>query len=142
VLAHADAAALLTRASSVLERRGSSLERRAELQCLLGQTLQRAGLPDDAQRALSRTVELARASDRADLVARSALALGGAGVTILSTDPRMVSILEDALASIGDDHPGLRVRLLARFAIELAYELDSERRDAISQEALDLAHRI
>ena len=142
VLAHEDAAALLGRALSVLERRGSSLERRAELQCLLGQTLQRGGLGGDAQRALARAIELARATDRADLVARSALALGGAGVTILGADVRMVSILEQALASIGDDHPGLRVRLLARLAIELAYEPDSGRRDAISREALDVAHRI
>lgn len=142
VLAHEDAAALLRRALSVLERRGSSPQRQAELQCLLGETLQRAGLADDAQRALARAVELARATDRADLVARCALALGGAGVTILGADVRMVSILEEALASIGDEHPGLRVRLLARLAIELAYEADSGRRDALSQQALDLARRI
>jgi hypothetical protein len=142
VLAHEDAAALLRRALSVLERRGSSPQRQAELQRLLGETLQRAGLADDAERTLARAVELARATDRADLVARSALALGGAGVTILGADVRMVLILEEALASIGDEHPGLRVRLLARLAIELAYELDSRRRDTISQEALDLAHRI
>ena len=142
MLAHEDAAALLRRALSVLERRGSSPQRQAELQCLLGETLQRAGLADEAQRALTRAVELARATDRADLVARCALALGGAGVTILGADVRMVSILEEALASIGDEHPGLRVRLLARLAIELAYEADSGRRDALSQQALDLARRI
>jgi DNA-binding SARP family transcriptional activator len=142
VLAHEDAAALLSRALSVLERRGSSLERRAELQSLLGQTLARAGLTDEARQALARGIELARATDRVDLVARSALASGGAGITILGADVRMVSVFEQALAAIGDDHPGLRVRLLARLAIELAYEPESGRRDAISQEAFDLAHRI
>ena len=70
----------------------------------------------------------------ADLVARSALALGGRG----RHDPRhrparWSPTLEQALAAIGDEHPGLRVRLLARLAIELAYEPDSERRDAVSQ---------
>ncbi len=142
VLAHEDAAVLLGRALSVLERRGSSLERRAELECLLGQSLQRAGLTDEAQRALARAGELARATDRADIVARCALLSGGAGVTILGTDPRMVSTFEQALVAIGSDQPGLRVRLLARLAIELAYEPDSQRRDAVSQEALDLARRI
>jgi hypothetical protein len=60
------------------------------------------------------------AACRRDLIARSALGMGGAGVTILGTDPEVYARLQNGLTAIGDDHPGLRVRLLARLAIELA----------------------
>ncbi len=141
VLAYEDAAALLRRAGSVLERRGGWVERRAELRCSLGETLQRAGLGDQAGQALVQASGLARAAGRSDLLARSALGLGGVGVTILGADPGLVSKLEQALAELGPDHPELRVRLLARLAIELAYEPDPARREAISAEALAVARR-
>jgi DNA-binding SARP family transcriptional activator/tetratricopeptide (TPR) repeat protein len=141
VLAYEDAAALLRRAGSMLERRGGAVERRAEIQCALGETLQRAGLGDEAGQALLRASKLARAAGRSDLVARSALGFGGVGVTILGADPGLVSKLEQALAAIGPDHPELRVRLLARLAIELAYEPDPARREALSTDALALARR-
>jgi hypothetical protein len=141
VLAYEDAAALLRRAAAVLERRGSPLQRRAELQCSLGEALQRAGLGDQAGQALTTASELARGADRPDLIARAALALGGAGVTILGADPELVSALDQALDAIGDEHPALRVRLLARLAIELAYDPDPGRREAASGEALALARR-
>ena len=141
VLAYEDAAALLRRAGRVLERRGGWVERRAEIQCALGETLQRAGLGDEAGLALAEASRLARAAGRSDLVARSALGLGGVGVTILGADPGLVAKLEHALEELGPDHPELRVRLLARLAIELAYEPDPARREAISAEAVALARK-
>jgi DNA-binding SARP family transcriptional activator len=139
VLAHEPAAALLSRAAVVLERRGNSPQRRAELQCLLAETLGRAGLADEADEAHTKATGLARQAGRPDLVARLVLARGGAGVTILGVDPELISRLEAALDAIGDDHPELRVRLLARLAIELAYDPDPGRREATSAEALALA---
>jgi hypothetical protein len=106
VLAHEDAAELLRRAADLLERRGWSPGRRAELN------------------------------------ARAALARGGAGVTILGADPELVAELEQALDALGAAHPELRARLLARLAIELAYEPDSSRRETLSAEALQLAARL
>jgi hypothetical protein len=141
VLAYEDAAALLRRAGSMLKRRGRSIERRAEIQCTLGEMLQRASLGDQASQALSQASELAQAAGRSDLVARSALGLGGIGVTILGADPAIVAKLEQSLSAIGPHHPELRVRLLARLAIELAYEAEPSRREAISAEALALARR-
>ncbi len=104
--------------------------------------LQRAGLGAEAGQALAHAGTLAAAAGRADLIARSALGMGGAGVTILGTDPEVYARLQQGLAVIGDDHPALRVRLLARLAIELAYDPDPARRDATSREALELARRI
>jgi len=89
-----------------------------------------------------RATELAQAADRPDLVARAALAAGGAGVTILGARPELVTRLEQALDAIGQDHAHLSVRLLARLAIELAYEPDPTRRESLSQEALDQARRL
>jgi DNA-binding SARP family transcriptional activator len=139
VLAYEDAATLLRRAATVLERRGGSAELQAELQCALAEALARAGSIDEARRSSARAGELARTTNRPDLLARSALALGGAGVTILGADRETVASLDRALDAIGSDHPVLRVRLLARLAIELAYDADPARRDALSQEALELA---
>jgi DNA-binding SARP family transcriptional activator len=142
VLAYEDAGTLLRRAVAVLERRGSSPERRAELECALGVTLQRAGSRAEAREALIRAGGLARSAARPDLLARAVLGIGGAGVTILGADRELVSRLQEALDAIGEDQPALRVRLLARLAIELAYEPDRSRRERVSQEALVRAHEL
>jgi DNA-binding SARP family transcriptional activator len=141
VLAYEDAASLLGRARAVLERRGCSIEARAETQCSLGEALMRAGDGDAAWRALAQAVELARAASRPDLTARAALARGGVGVTILHVDQAFVSVLEQALEGLGPNDDDLRVRLLARLAIELAYDPAPDQREAASSEALALARR-
>lgn len=141
VLAYEDAASLLGRARSVLERRGCSVEARAETQCALAEALTRAGDGDAASRARAQAVELARAASRPDLVARAVLARGGVGVTILDVDEAFAAALEQALAGLGSDHDDLRVRLLARLAIELGYDPEPDRREAASREALALARR-
>jgi hypothetical protein len=142
VLAYEDAARLLRRAVNVLERRGGSAESRAELLCSLAEALGRAASPADARAVLSEAKALARVADRSDLIARVALATGGTGVTILGTDQQLVSELEQSLDAVGSSHPALRVRLLARLAIELAYEQDSSRREAVSSQALQSARRL
>jgi tetratricopeptide (TPR) repeat protein len=143
VLAYEDAAELLRRAISVLERRGGSADRRAELLCSLGEALQRAGAGEPARAALARASELARTTGRAELLARAALGAGGVGVTILGVDSQLVGRLAEALEAVGArGDAGLRVRLLARLAIELAYDPDPDRRERESREALDLARRL
>ena len=89
VLAYEDAAALLGRAAAMLEHRGGSIERRAELHCARGEMLQRSGLGANAGQALADAGTLAAAAGRTDLVARSALGMAGAGVTILGADPEL-----------------------------------------------------
>jgi DNA-binding SARP family transcriptional activator len=141
VLAHEDAADLLTRALAALERRGAPAARRGELACQAGEALARAGLHADAQAAFAKARALARTCDRADLLARAALGAGGVGVTILGARPEIVAELEQALDALGSDGPALRARLLARLAIELAYAPDPSRREAASDDALALARR-
>jgi DNA-binding SARP family transcriptional activator len=141
VLAYEDAATLLGRARAVLERRGCPVEARAETQCALSEALTRAGDGEAASGALTHAVELARAASRPDLVARAVLARGGVGVTILHVDEAFAAALEQALAGLGSDHEDLRVRLLARLAIELAYDPEPDRREPASREARALARR-
>ena len=141
VLAHEDAAELLRRALFVLERRGGSTARRAELFCALGEALARAG-STEAQTALQSARELALAAGRSDLLARTALARGGAGITILGADSELVAELERAVDAIGPAHPALLAQLHARLAIELAYEPDPDRRESASARALQIAGRL
>ena len=141
VLAYEDAAELLRRAVAVLERHRGSAARRAELMCALGEALARAG-STDADATLRQANELACAAGRSDLIARVALAQGGTGVTILGADSNLVDELNRALDAVGQTHLALRARLLARLAIELAYEPDPARRESASAEALQIAGRL
>ncbi len=141
MFAYEDAAELLRRAVVVLERHRRPAGRRAELTCALGEALARAG-STDADAALRQATELAHAAGRPDLIARVALAKGGTGVTILGADSKLVDELNHALDAVGHTHPALRARLLARLAIELAYEPDPAPRESASAEALLIAGRL
>ncbi len=142
VLAYEDAAELLRRALETLERRGVGGARRAEVLCSLGEALRRAGEVEQAREPLARASELARIARRPDLVARALLAEGGVGVTILGLDETLVARLDACTASLGPDGDlGLRARLQARLAIELAYGPDPGRQRRAADAAAGLARR-
>ncbi len=140
VHAYEDAAVLLHRALGVL-RPPAGARRRCQLLCALGDALSRAG---DSQRARSRfdeTAELARVIGDGELLSRAALGAGGVGVTILAVDRLLVERLEESLAALEDGDP-TRVRVLARLAIELAYDPDEARRDHASRQAVKRARHV
>jgi tetratricopeptide (TPR) repeat protein len=56
-------------------------------------------------------------------------------------DDRLVPLLEEGLAALGDEDVELRVRVLARLAGALRDEHSRERRDSLSREAVELARR-
>ena len=99
-----------------------------------GDALARAGDPG-AVAAFAEARDLAAGAP--ELVARAALGACGVGVTIIDVDLDRAAWLEAAAEQLGDGHPGLRARLLARLAIELAYEGD--RLGAFSEAAVDAA---
>ena len=99
-----------------------------------GDALARAGDPG-AVAAFAEARDLAAGAP--ELVARAALGACGVGVTIIDVDLDRAAWLEAAAEQLGDGHPGLRARLLARLAIELAYEGD--RLGALSEAAVDAA---
>lgn len=132
--AAADAADLLARA--VAQARTPAP--RARIECALGEALLQANRPEDARDAFERTAAAARRLGEGALLARAALGLAGAGVTILAVDRQRVALLEEALDAL-DDEAELRARLQSRLAIELAYDSDRARRDRLAADAVATA---
>ncbi|HET6690316.1 MAG TPA: AAA family ATPase, partial [Miltoncostaeaceae bacterium] len=113
--------------------------RRGPALAALGEALTRAGARAAARTPFDDAAAAARAARDAGLMARVALGAGGLGVTIGHADPRIVGLLEEALAmDDADDDPARRARLLGRLAVELYYE-DRARADGLSREAVALA---
>jgi DNA-binding SARP family transcriptional activator len=111
----------------------------ARLGCALGEALQRADRVPEADAAFDRAADAARRLGDGVVLARAALGLAGAAVTILSVDRERVALLEEALAGLALDRHELRSRLQSRLAIELAYDGDADRRERISIEAVEAA---
>jgi tetratricopeptide (TPR) repeat protein len=87
---------------------------------------------------------LARRVPSADRLARAALGYGGRFVWTRAWGDRfLVPLLEEALAALPEEDTDLRVRLLARLAGgPLRDTLPREPREAMSQEALEMARRL
>jgi len=112
---------------------------RAELGLALAEVELRAGAHEDARSRLGEVLDVARSSGRVDLLGRAALARGGVGTRVGDADEELVTLLEEALAALGDDDPALRARLLARLAVEVYYVPPTSRREELSDEAVRLA---
>ncbi len=112
---------------------------RALLECALGEALMQADRPDAAQEVFTRTAATARRLGEGALLARAALGLGGAGLTILAVDREQVALLSEALDALADDEAELRARVQSRLAIELTYDADRARRDRLSADAVAAA---
>jgi DNA-binding SARP family transcriptional activator/tetratricopeptide (TPR) repeat protein len=140
-LAWEDAIDLLTRAEA-LASKAAPPERLAEVLVALGEARLRAGEGDAGRAAFEEAVRLARASARDDILARAALGTAGLVVTIVSVDEPLVALLEEALDRLGPQRGALRVRLLSRLAIALAYAPGEMRRHALAEEAVSTARAL
>ena len=137
-LAWEDAVALLERAERFARRRAAP-GRLAEVLAAVGDARLRAGESERARGAFDEAARLAREDSRSDLFARAALGAAGLGVTIVAVDEPLVALLEEALERLPPDRASLRVRLLSRLAIALAYAPDEARRRALVEEAVAAA---
>jgi DNA-binding winged helix-turn-helix (wHTH) protein/tetratricopeptide (TPR) repeat protein len=144
-LAWEEACAWYERVLDLLELRAEpDLPRRGEVLAALGESRMRVfeasvgGSPEGARDALARAARLGKSLAAPDLLARAALAFGGtedlAG-QVLVLDAEHVTLLEEALAAVGDARPALRVRLLERCAKALYWADATERRAELSREA-------
>ena len=118
---------------------------RCELLLALGESHARAGDMSASRRAFHEAAELAEAHALPEQLARAALGYGGRIIWEVSRDdPRLLSLLERALAALGDEESILRVRLLARLAGGPLRDASfpPERRAALSAEALRIARRL
>jgi DNA-binding SARP family transcriptional activator len=146
-LAYEDAVSHLQRAVDLAGRRGTEAGGAGHLLLRLGEAHWRAGDVGKARDAFLRAAELARGLADTDLLARAVLGYGGGllrawhATRDIDLRDRMVELLEEALAGLGEDAGDLRVRLLGRLAEELYY-LHSDRRISLSGEAVALARRL
>lgn len=140
-LAWEDAIDVLARAEA-LASKAAPPERLAEVLVALGEARLRAGEGDAGRAAFEEAVRLARASARDDMLARAALGTAGLVVTIVSVDEPLVALLEEALDRLRPQRGALRVRLLSRLAIALAYAPAEMRRHALAEEAVSTARAL
>jgi DNA-binding SARP family transcriptional activator len=133
--AAADAAELVARALVQVREPAPSVR----LECALGEALTQADRPEAARGAFERAAAGARRLHDGALLARAALGLGGAGVTILAVDRGRVALLEEALDALPGDEVELQARVKSVLAIELAYDSDRARRDRLSADAVATA---
>ena len=140
-VAHFQRALTLTEAcppSDVLPSVGSLLLALGDAQC-------RAGLTDQARGTFQHAADLALASSDPELLAYAALGyglgLGGFGF-VEHADGVLLSLLEEALATLPPGDSPLRVRLLARLATELYFTPFRSRRRQVADEALAMSRRL
>jgi tetratricopeptide (TPR) repeat protein len=143
-LAYEDATRLYRTALEALElARPVDLDRRCELLLAVGEAHLLAGDEDSAKEAFLEAAEIARVTESPERLARAAIGYGGRFVWMRAgNDRHLVPLLEEGLEMLGDQHPGLRVRLLARLAGALRDQADRTPREAISREALEMARRL
>ncbi len=113
--------------------------RRAELLVALGEERWTGGERDAGRARLAEAADLARRLGRRDLFARAAIGYRGFGEMGMPPDARTLALLEEARDALGDEHPVLRARLLARLAGTPPYSLSMARRRELAQEAARLA---
>src|SRR5205823_4230344 len=111
----------------------------------LGEAQAKAGDTARARATFEVAAALARRLRSGELLGRAALGLGmGLGGFAYSdlADEVLIGLLDEALAAIPDGDCPMRVRLLARLAVELYYTNAAARRDALSAQALAMARRL
>ncbi|HEU4354502.1 MAG TPA: AAA family ATPase, partial [Actinomycetota bacterium] len=91
----------------------------------------------------SKTTFLSAATDARKLgdperLALAALGFGEPQVESGVVDRQLLSLLQEASAGLGPEQDALRTRLLARHSLELTFSDESETREALSLEALEL----
>ncbi|MEX2100124.1 MAG: AAA family ATPase, partial [Acidimicrobiia bacterium] len=141
-LAHDEAAAHFDHARELLEDDEPDPRRLGHILLQLGVAQRRAG--DGGYRdTLLRAAALAGDADDTELLAQAALAnTRGFFSTFGATDEERVAVVRRALEEIGDSDRQERARLLANLVIETVFSEPIETREALSEEALELARRI
>ena len=145
LLAYEAATRLYRLAVEAVELEGSGDESiRCELLLALGEAESAAGEGIASKETFIQAAAIARRLEAPDQLARAALGYGGrfAWPRAGEGDTRLMPLLEEALAALGEADTELRARLLARLACVLRDEPSPERRDSLSREAVEIARRL
>ena len=143
LLAYEEAARLYESGLDALELADPQDQRaRCGLLLGIGEAEARAGNTPVAKRAFLEAAGIARRLGLARELGRAAAGYGGRFMWARAAgDDRLVPLLEEGLAALGDEDVELRARLLARLAGVLRDEHSRGRRDRLSREAVELARR-
>ena len=142
LLAWEEAAGHYSAALRARELSGATDDRlRCELLLALGSSQERAGVAGH-RATFALAADAARALGDPGLLGRAALGYAGRWSQLGRVEEDVAGILQEALGLLGGEDSPLRARLLARLALELYYASDSDRRLALSTEAVALARRI
>jgi DNA-binding SARP family transcriptional activator/tetratricopeptide (TPR) repeat protein len=145
LLAYEEAARLYAIAIEVIESHSTGdRNERCELLLALGDVQGRSGDVARAKETFLRAADVARGAQLPEHLARAALGYGGRFVwTRAWGDKHLVGLLEEAVRALPVQDSELRVRLLARLAGgPLRDTLPPADREAMSQQALDMARRV
>jgi DNA-binding SARP family transcriptional activator len=116
---------------------------RGELLLALADAKGRAGDSAGAKASFLQAAELARSAGLPEVLGRAAVGYGGRFVWDRAiSDERLVPLIQDALAALGEVDSTLRVQLLSRLAAALRGEPARQRREQICDEAVRTARRI
>jgi class 3 adenylate cyclase len=142
-VAYEEAAAQYERALQALELATPvDEERRCELLLTLGQVVFKAGDPARSRQALDGSIELARTLKDSERLARAVAAYEFNFFEIGKSQEKIVALVEEALAAIGENDSLLRVELLISLGRELGFSAARPRSVALALEAVDVARRL
>jgi eukaryotic-like serine/threonine-protein kinase len=144
LLAYEEAVRLFEMALEALGPESAATARsRCQLLLAVADSKGRAGDSPGAKASFLQAAELARSAGLPEILGAAALGYGGRFVWDRAmSDDRLVPLLQDALAVLGEVDSTLRVRLLCRLAAALRGEPSREHRERICEEAIHTARRI
>jgi tetratricopeptide (TPR) repeat protein len=144
MLAYEEAVRLYRMALDALELGESGADAmRCDLLLALGDAEAAAGEGVESKRTFLRAAQIARALNAPEQFASAALGYSGrfAWGTPVVGDTALVPLLEEAVA-LGPADAGVRARLLARLACALRKQVEQERCEALSREAVEIARAL
>jgi len=143
--AYEDAVGLYETALRLFDALPDEPQRRCDLLLALGDARWRAGEAEAARETFTQAAAIARELSLHEHYTRAALGYGGGpgGFSISDRgDERLIDMLRKALGASPTRDSLLRVRVLARLAVELRTSGDLEEADELSASAVDMAERV
>lgn len=146
MLAYEEACEHYERALQAMAVAGIS-DRRHRCQLLLSRAESEwmAGDSRASRNTFQQAATLARGLGTPELLARAAIGYArglGGFLHVVRADQTIIALLEEALGGLEEPDSAVRVRLLARLAVELYYTDQVERRVALSKQAIETARRV
>ena len=144
VLAYEKAVVHFEHALLAARHRPGDADGHLELLLKLGDARLRAGDLQGARAAFDEAAAIARRRANAEGLARAALGFGAGlgGFEVGLFDEHQITLLEDALAALGDAATPLRARVLGRLSVALSLVAPDRRRRELSEEAVEMARRL